>query len=319
MKTSRLIAALISFAVFLGMFWVGFRHSPLASTLGSLFPRAFASFVVLFAPLWFSGFGASELFRELPGRTKILGACCLALSYFMFALGTPIFAWRAAVMVIAFPALVAAFLETARLPARMVWRDIAALAIITAAYFLKWFQLAWPLPGLALLAKLFLADVALYCFLVIRKLAGTGYSLVPTWSALKVGVREWVFYFPFALLLGEGTRFLHFHAALPAASVVVGNTLFTLLLIALPEELFFRAILQNLLETRWGRNGALVVTAILFGLSHFNHSATFNWRYVLLAAIAGVFYGRAWRANREILAPIFTHTAVDVIWLLWSR
>jgi len=167
--------------------------------------------------------------------------------------------------------------------------------------------------------KLFLADVVLYCFFVVRRLEGTGYSLAPTRSALITGAREWAFYVPIALILGELTGFIHFHATVPAALNVVGGVLITSLLIAVPEELFFRSILQNLLETRIGKNGGLLLAAILFGLSHFNHGATFNWRYVSLASIAGIFYGRAWREHRQVLAAIVTHTGVDVVWSLWFR
>src|ERR1700752_428672 len=84
--------------------------------------------------------------------------------------------------------------------------------------------------------------------------------------------------------------------------------------VAVPEELFFRAWVQNLLERRVGKLPALVVASLLFGLSHFNkRSAHFNWRYVLLASIAGIFYVRAWRENRRVAASGITHTFVD--WL----
>ena len=68
-----------------------------------------------------------------------------------------------------------------------------------------------------------------------------------------------------------------------------------------------------------GRCPALVIASILFGLSHFNkRSAHFNnWRYVLLAAIAGIFYGRAWRERRRVAASTITHTFVDWIWSWW--
>jgi membrane protease YdiL (CAAX protease family) len=318
-NASRLTSVLISFLVLLALFWVGLRHSSVAVELGPAFARAFVSFALLFAPLWFSGFGACALLEPLAGWKKVLAATLLALPYFVFALGTPVFAWRVAAAVIAFPALLAAFLEAARLPPRLVWRDLVALAIITVAYFLDWFHLAWPLAELALLPKLFLADIAVYCFFLIRGVAGSGNSLLPTWSALRVGMREWAFYVPFALILGEATGFLDFHPTLPSLGKVAAAILYTSLLIALPEELFFRAILQNLLETRLGRHGALAAASILFGLSHFNHGARFNSRYVLLAAIAGIFYGRAWRAHREIVAAICTHTAVDVVWSMWFR
>jgi len=64
----------------------------------------------------------------------------------------------------------------------------------------------------------------------------------------------------------------------------------------------------------------LLVTAALFGLSHFNKRAThFNWRYVLLAALAGIFYGRAWRSQRRVGASAITHASVDTIWGLWLQ
>jgi len=40
---------------------------------------------------------------------------------------------------------------------------------------------------------------------------------------------------------------------------------------------------------------------------------------VIIAAIAGIFYGRAWRARRHLFASSLTHTLVDVVWGLWFR
>ena len=66
---------------------------------------------------------------------------------------------------------------------------------------------------------------------------------------------------------------------------------------------------------QFGRVAALVATACVFGLSHFNKRTTFfNWRYVLLAAIAGIFYGRAWRGDRRVGASAITHATVDTVW-----
>ncbi|MBO0910411.1 MAG: CPBP family intramembrane metalloprotease, partial [Acidobacteria bacterium] len=177
---------------------------------------------------------------------------------------------------------------------------------------------AWP-RELVLLQKLFLADVALYSFLVVRRLEGSGYSLMPGGSAVRTGLREWALFLPVALLLGESTGFIHFHPGFPSIGRIMAAILLTFLLIAIPEELFFRSILENFLETRIGRTPALLVAAALFGLSHFNHGARFNLRYVLLATIAGIFYGRAWRANRQIFAALVAHTGVDVVWSLWFR
>lgn len=317
-KPLPLILAWFIYAALLVALWFGFHHSTLGLLLGPEFRRVFASFALLFAPLWFFGFGAREPLRGLSSVPKIAAAGLISLSYFVFAVGSPVFTWRAAVIVIAFPVLLSAFLEVPKLPGTLIWRDAAVLIIIAATYYLKWLQSAWP-PELGLLSKLFLADVALYCFLVVRDLEGAGYSLAPDRSSFVVGIREWAFFFPIALLFGELTGFIHFHPILPHIGHVVAAILLTFFLIAIPEELFFRAIIQNLLESRIGRLAALFVAAALFGLSHFNHGSAFNWRYVLLASIAGIFYGRAWRANRRIFASIVTHTAVDVVWSLWFR
>jgi uncharacterized protein len=318
LKKITAISATLIFVVVLMALWFGFRSSQLGISLRAELVRAFASFALLLAPLWFFGFGAGEPLKASPRWAKLAFPALLSVSYFVFAAGTNLFGARAAVIVIAFPVLLAAFLELPGLPGQMTWRDGAALAVIAATYYLKWLQSAWP-PELPFLPKLFLADVALYCFLIIRRLPGAGYSLVPTGSAVLIGMREWGFFFPVALALGELMQFIHFHATVLSPGHVAADLLLTLLLIATPEELFFRAIVQNLLETRIGRTGALLTAAVLFGLSHFNHGSAFNWRYVVLASIAGIFYGRAWRAKRQIFASVVTHTAVDLVWSVWFR
>jgi hypothetical protein len=40
---------------------------------------------------------------------------------------------------------------------------------------------------------------------------------------------------------------------------------------------------------------------------------------VLLAGLAGIFYGRAWRQHRRIAASATTHTIVDTVWSLLLR
>jgi uncharacterized protein len=118
------------------------------------------------------------------------------------------------------------------------------------------------------------------------------------------------------LILG----FLHFHPGWPTPWWIAGAWIFTFFFIAVPEELFFRGWMQNLLEKRVGRYGALILTACIFGLAHFNkRTASFNWRYVLLAALAGIFYGRAWRQEQHVGASSVTHATVDAIWSLWLR
>jgi uncharacterized protein len=197
------------------------------------------------------------------------------------------------------------------------WRDFAVLAVLGLAVDLRWLESAWP-AHLSVLSKLILLDSALYGFFVIRQLTNTGFDLRIQAKDFVIGFRELIFFAPIAIPLGLFLGFLQFQHRIPKVSSAALTLVFTFFLIAIPEEIFFRGWLQNLLERRLGSRGALILTAVIFGLSHFNKRSThFNWRYVLLAAIAGIFYGRAWWSRHRVAASAITHTCVDTIWSLW--
>jgi len=200
------------------------------------------------------------------------------------------------------------------------WRDWTALAILGISVDLGFFKDAFPVAGLSGLSKLLFVDVGLYGYLVLRPIGGIGYDFRPRWRDLRIGLREFIFYTPIAILLGFALGFLHFHKTLATPQWFAGGWIFTLFFIAIPEELFFRGLMLNMLERRFGARVALTVSSVLFGLAHFNkRTVWFNWRYVILAAIAGVFYARAWMADRRILTSSITHATVDTVWSIWLR
>jgi membrane protease YdiL (CAAX protease family) len=199
------------------------------------------------------------------------------------------------------------------------WRDFLVLAILGLAVDLRWFEPAWP-AHLAVFSKILLLDAGIYGFILVRQLDGVGFDLRLRLRDVTTGLRQFGWYAPIAIALGLGLSFLHFHAVWPRPLTLGTDFLFTFAFIAVPEELFFRGWMQNLIERRLGRTPALLATAVLFGLSHFNkRAAHFNWRYVLLAALAGIFYGRAWRRDRRVGASAITHACVDTIWSQWLR
>jgi membrane protease YdiL (CAAX protease family) len=90
-------------------------------------------------------------------------------------------------------------------------------------------------------------------------------------------------------------------------------------LTAVPEELLFRGIIQNLIEQRFGQTQVTwIAAAVIFGLSHINnataHHVPPNWPYVIMATLAGLAYGWAWRKSGKITASAITHTLVNFIW-----
>jgi membrane protease YdiL (CAAX protease family) len=260
--------------------------------------------------------------QRLPLVVRVVRPAVLCVPYAMVAISYGQFRWGWFALYLLLPVAIAFLLYRASVvdPAqRGDWRDFLVLAVLGLAVDLRWFEPAWP-PHLAVFNKMLLLNAGIYGFLAIRRLEGVGFDLRLRLSDLRIGGRELVIYAPLAVVLGLWLGFLHFHAYVPAVSHVVLGWVFTFFFIAVPEELFFRGWMQNLLERRIGRRWALLTTAVLFGLSHFNKRAVhFNWRYVVLAAVAGIFYGRAWRQERRVGASAITHASVDTLWSLWLR
>lgn len=265
---------------------------------------------------------AYALVRRMPVWAQLGCPAVLCIPYLLVTCAAGNFQWGWLALYALLPDAVAILLWQARRADkdnRGNWRDFLVLGVLGLSVDLRWFQGAWP-PYLDIFGKILLVDAGIYGFMALRELDGVGFDLRLRLRDLGIGLREVVLYTPIALAVGLGLGFLHAHAVWPGVGAIAFAWIFTFFFIAVPEELFFRGWLQNLLERRIGRYPALLLTAALFGLAHFNKRAVhFNWRYVLMAAIAGVFYGRAWRSQRRVGASVVTHATVDSIWSLWLR
>ena len=287
-------------------------------------PNIFAAILTLipFLSAAFSGDSLRKQIQALPTPIRLLLPSALSLPYLIVSIAASTFQWDWFALYALLPVAVALLLQHARyVDENQIgnWRDYLVLLTLGLAVDLRWFEPAWP-PHLAVFNKMILLSAGIYGFLFVRELNNVGFDLRLQLRDLRIGLREGAFYIPIALTLGLSVGFLHVHATWPHLGRLIGAYVFTFLFIAIPEELYFRGWLQNLLERRTGRNQALLITSVLFGLSHFNKRAVhFNWRYVLLAAIAGIFYGRAWRQDRRVAASAITHTTVDTLWSIWFR
>jgi hypothetical protein len=301
------------------------------------FAGPFAAVALMLGVLWAFGWGAGErLAVGLSGSrsggealepawrhaalsvARILPPGLFAAAiYLLVAVPLSEFTVASLLLFFAFPTVLACLLESVPRGAKLAWQDVLVLGALGCAVEYGWLQRSLPQPGLGNLTKFMLTDVALYLYVVQRRLPGMGFDLRLRLRDLRIGAREWLFFAPIGIALGLALGFLRFHARLPAAGMFAGTVLVTFIFVALPEELFFRCLLQNLLETRLTRRQALALAASIFGLSHYIHGAVFNWRYVILAAIAGWFYGRAWRTDRRVGASAVSHTMVDAVWVTW--
>jgi membrane protease YdiL (CAAX protease family) len=61
------------------------------------------------------------------------------------------------------------------------------------------------------------------------------------------------------------------------------------------------------------------VAALVFGAAHLDNGGFPNLRYALLATLAGVFYGRAFRQGGSLMPAALVHTLVDSVWVALFR
>ncbi len=83
---------------------------------------------------------------------------------------------------------------------------------------------------------------------------------------------------------------------------------------AVPEEILFRALIQNLMMQRWGtRTRVLLAASFIFGCAHLDNGPQPlpNWRYMILATVAGIAYGRVFEKSTTMLSAAALHTLVD--------
>lgn len=294
--------------------------------MSNVTPVVLGVFAAELAPAAAFGFMPERMMRAIAGlraplRVALPGV--LVLPYIAIAFLGHTFRWDWFALYAGLPVAIAWLLFRAAQAdpeQRGNWRDAVVLLVLGLAVDLRWFEAAWPADFEAL-GKILLVDAGLYGFLGVRQLQGTGFDFRLEWSDWKVGLRELLFFAPVVVVLGLALGFIQPHANRPHPGTALLRWIAIFFFVAVPEELFFRTWVQNLLERRLGRYGGLVAASILFGLSHFNKrnpmGQHFNWRYILLATIAGIFYGRAWRERRRIAASTITHTCVDWLWSWW--
>jgi membrane protease YdiL (CAAX protease family) len=102
---------------------------------------------------------------------------------------------------------------------------------------------------------------------------------------------------------------LHFLAPFHAPGLILVGT-------ALPEEILFRALIQNWLMQKFGgTDRVLFVAALIFGVSHLNNSPgpLPNWRYAILATIAGYAYGKVFQRASSVVSSATLHAMVNTV------
>lgn len=214
------------------------------------------------------------------------------------------------------PVLIVLF--TRRLSNRYHWQEWLVALVLWLPLDFGWMTGVWPWPGGGLahgMSALVGTCLGMFCVVCLQGLDGVGYRW--RWRALdwRVAAGYFALYAPVAIGLGLLTGFLQPAEKFATPGALLPMALGIFIFIGIPEELLFRGIIQNLLEKAIGRPAlALGVASLIFGAAHLNNGPSPDWRYFLLATLAGLAYGRAYAKTRNLMAPALLHTLVDVAW-----
>jgi membrane protease YdiL (CAAX protease family) len=235
--------------------------------------------------------------------------------------------WKTALLGAAYTVLPALLAATCIGKPAGHWQDYAAVLLIWLPLELRWKGLTFlyvlfPSPPQLMhtLTILLALSTGVAAFVLLRRLDGIGYAV--EWRrgfAWNVVLHFGVFAV-IAVLLGLRIGFLTYAPSFTrlrtAPIEVIGILFFT----AWPEEFLFRGVLQNLLSRTFQNQWAgLAVASVAFGFAHIFHAPVPNWKYVLLASVAGLFYGRTWIKTRSLFPGAIVHALVDILWHILFR
>lgn len=277
-------------------------------------------FVLYLAP----GF---PFFRErLVPRVRSARAISICISallfpYLIYGLGTGDFSGWACARLFAIAVLPFGLfaVRPVRYTDRLNWQDVLVLLWLFVPVVFNWVGGIWNVPvNLDLMTRVYLVAVGSWSFLVFRGIKGSGYDFIFSWVLLRDALVSLGAFSAIGIPVGFGLRFITWHPQWRGLTGFLLDYVTIFLFIAVGEELFFRGLLQNLLEgSLQSRYLAQGLASLLFGLTHIRHAPSPNWRYVILATIAGWFYGWAYRKHRGLMASATTHALVDTIWRTW--
>jgi uncharacterized protein len=262
--------------------------------------------------------------RRAGSHFGVLLALLPFVVYLVYARETGSFTWRNAAIAGAFtlvPLLLAISAGAAKAGA---WQDYCSIVAIFLPVKLGWLIRLWPYPGTQyayFLSMLLAVNVALATFLFVRQFDGVGYQIVWNRNAVFAILIHFALLAAILIPLGTALHFIRFDPSQARWKALPADALSIFLLTAWPEEFLFRGLLQNSLSRSFSNDTAGWFTAsVIFGLAHITNNGVFpNWRYAILATIAGIFYGRAWRKTNSIFTSAIVHALVDTIWHVTFR
>ena len=265
-----------------------------------------------------------RLARRAGSHRGVLIATIPFLAYLIYLAGTNSFAWWRVTLAAAYTLTPALLTISAGAAKPGTWQDYLAMLAIFLPLKMRLLNVLWPYGGPTVgypAAMLLAISVALATFLFVRQFDGVGYNIVWGRDAMLAVLLHLGLLAIIMIPLGTAIRFIRFDPRQAHWKSLPADAISIFLLTAWPEELLFRGLLQNSLSrTLSSETGGWIGASVVFGLAHITNNGVFpNWRYAILATIAGIFYGRAWRTTNSIFTSAIVHALVDTIWRLTFR
>ncbi len=259
---------------------------------------------------WLAGRVAGERAWALP--------LIWCVPYLLYAAGTGDFGWVALGRLFAAGATVILIYRLApvRELARFGWQDLAVAGWLITVLMGHQLARIWNVPAnLDFMGRLFLIAVAGWSWVFVRTVPKLGFELRVSWEILWAAGLNFLWFAVIAIPAGLALGFIEWHPLHKGVADFAVAFLEIFLFIALLEELFFRGFLQTLLaENLRSAWAGQILVSCLFGLFHILHAPFPNWRYVLLASVAGWFYGSAFMKSGTLMSSALAHAMVDTMW-----
>ncbi len=247
------------------------------------------------------------------------------LPYVIFALASGTFS-RNAFQVIAALAAVLSFWYVL-LPRRTAY-DVGFLALAAAPMILRVFPRLYlsPDPHLRLgdvLGHLMWIRLGIAALLIFREWNPGSFGLWPRLREWRIGTLWFLIAVIPLCALAMGIGMLRF-APLQApwwrvAGIAIGTFFGVLWVLGLSEELFFRGVIERaFLNTLPSPVLAILLSAVIYGISHAAYRGFPNWREIAVTTVLGIACGIAYASSGSIRAPMVTHAfAVSTLRVLF--
>lgn len=262
--------------------------------------------------------------RRVGSHRGVLLAFVPFLAYLIYLSGTNNFSWMRAGIALAYTLAPVLIAISAGVSKPGAWPDYLAMIAIFLPLKMGFLSRLWPYPGPRfgyILTMLLALSVALATFLFVRQFDAVGYNIVWARDAVFSVLLHFGLLAVILIPLGSALHFIRFDPSQADWKSLPFDAISIFLLTAWPEEFLFRGLLQNSLSrTLSSETLGWITASVVFGLAHITNNRVFpNWRYAILATIAGIFYGRTWGKTNSIFTSAIVHALVDTIWHLAFR